>query len=144
VDEADLLAIMAKNKQTLPATPAPVETVTEPTPEPEPMPEPKKNNTTGLLAVLLIFGALGGGAYYYFKVLKPKQGTKKAVIAELDEFAFDEDEEDFDSAVNYEPESAAHEGGITEETAEPDNDNDGFSFDLGDFETETTESESRE
>lgn len=92
VDEADLLAIIEKDKKQT-VTPAPV----EPAPvEPTPTPEPKKSNTGGLLIVLLLIGALGGGAYYYFKVLKPKQATKGAATTELDEFAFDEDEDELD------------------------------------------------
>jgi hypothetical protein len=55
-------------------------------------------------------GAIGGGAFYYFKVMKPKQGNVKAAISELDEFNFDEDEyDDLDGAATPEPESADYE-----------------------------------
>jgi len=104
VDEADLLAIMEKDKKTAPTTPAPVQPTPEPTPAPAP--EPKQNNTGMLLIVLLLVGALGGGAYYYFKVLKPKQGEKKGNTTELDDFDFDGDEDDF----NDEPDKAEPDG----------------------------------
>jgi hypothetical protein len=143
VDEADLLALMEDEARPQVTTPAPIEpTPAEPTPEPDP--EPKSNNMGGILIVLLLVGAIGGGAYYYLKVLKPKQGTKKAAVTELDEFAFDEDEEDFDGAAYYEPdgsrlpEGAAYEDDMTDDPTEPDNDGE-FTFDLGDFDTPESE-----
>jgi len=94
VDEADLLAILEEEKTEKPtktAEPAP-----EPTTTPEPKPEPKKTNTTGLLIMLAVTAAVGGGAFYYFKVMKPKQGASKSTEkSELDEFEFDADEDDF-------------------------------------------------
>ena len=97
VDEADLMAILEKDKKATPAPPAPVEPKPEPSPTPaQPAPEPKQNNTAGLLILVTLIGALGGGAYYYFKVLKPKQGIKKTATSELDDFDFDGDEDDFD------------------------------------------------
>ena len=95
VDEADLMAILEKDKKTVSTTPTPVESKPEPTPTPEPTPEPKQNNIGGILIILLLVGALGGGAYYYFKVLKPKQAIKSASGTELDDFDFDGDEDDF-------------------------------------------------
>ena len=144
VDELDLLALIEDDKKPA-AQPAPVTPAPEQTPEPEPAPEPKQNNTGSLLILLLLIGALGGGAYYYFKVLKPKQDAKGAAATELDEFAFDEDDDDFDNTAAYEQDSAEHEGDtdgdIPDFTAEPDNDGGDFNFDLGDFDTETPESE---
>ena len=94
VDEADLLAILEEEKTEKPtktAEPAP-----EPTTTPEPKPEPKKSNTTGLLIMLAVTAAVGGGVFYYFKVMKPKQGASKSTEkSELDEFEFDADEDDF-------------------------------------------------
>ena len=141
VDEADLLALLEDGQKPATIAPAPIQPTPEPTPEPEP--EPRSNNTGGMLIMLLIVGALGGGAYYYFKILKPKQAAKGAVT-ELDEFAFDEDEDDFDGAGTYEPEFAAeHEvdseggGDILDFTAEPESDGKDFNFDLGDFDTDS-------
>ena len=134
VDESDLLAIMDGDKRQ-PFVPAPVEIAPEPLPEEEP--EPKKNNTGTLLIMLLLVGTLGGGAFYYFKVLKPKHDAKGAVMTELDEFIFDEDEDDFDSAASYEPEGAEHEENIPEEPVGLDNNE--FNFDLGDFDTPESE-----
>ena len=127
VDEADLLAIIEKdNKQT--ATPAPVEPAPEviTTPEPLPTPQEKSNNTTGLLIMTLVIAAIGGGAFYYFKVLKPKQGVKSvAGTSELDDFDFDEDEDDFISADTAEQDNTEYDGDTDEDipdfTAEPDN-----------------------
>jgi hypothetical protein len=46
--------------------------------------------------MLVLIAALGGGAFYYFKVLKPKQGTKgNTAVSELDDFDFDEDEPEY-------------------------------------------------
>lgn len=136
VDEADLLAIIEEDKKAV--TPAPAEPTPEATtvtPEQTPAPEPEKANSTGsILILLLLAGALGGGAFYYFKVLKPKQAAKGTAVTELDEFDFDEDEED----------SGLETGG--EET--PDFAEDGepvpdFTFDTGGYDTETPESEEK-
>jgi len=79
VDEADLMAIMQKDKTTAATTtttPASVTPAPEQTPATDTTPEPKKTNMAGILIVLLIIGVVGGGAYYYFKVRKPKSGGK--------------------------------------------------------------------
>ena len=86
----------------------------EPEPEEEPEPEPKEEeqggNIGGLLIMLVLMGAIGGGAYYYFKVRKPKQGTKGASTSNLDDFVFDEDEEDMpDFTATPEPEEFSFE-----------------------------------
>ena len=101
VDEADLLALIEEE------TPQKeeVEPVTEPTPEPtsEPEPQPEqKNNTGGILVILLIVGALGGGAFYYFRFMKNKPQVKGH--SDLDEYDFDDDDEDEDSDEEYETE----------------------------------------
>lgn len=60
---------------------------TEPT-EPE---EPARQSNTGaILALVLILGA-GGGAAYYFLVMKPKQA--KNVPSDLDDFDLEDEEE---------------------------------------------------
>ena len=69
----------------------------EPTPE---KPE-KKNSSLGMLALLLIVGVLGGGGFYYFKVLKNKPKTKGN--SQLDEYEF-EDDEDENAEEEYETE----------------------------------------
>jgi flagellar basal body-associated protein FliL len=95
VDETDLLALIEDKK------PAPSTTVTvtpEPAPVPKPIPEPEQNNTGTIVILLVLIAALGGGAFYYFKVLKPKQGATKGDtgVSELDEFNFDEDEDELE------------------------------------------------
>ncbi|WP_230399637.1 DUF4366 domain-containing protein [Novisyntrophococcus fermenticellae] len=89
VDEADLMALIdAEDKlpQNLEVTPQPTP---EPTPQPEPeQPKEEKSNTGGMLLMVLLLFAGIGGAFYYFKVLKPKQAVKGNT--DLDEFDFDE------------------------------------------------------
>lgn len=67
----------------------------------EPEKPTKKGSPMGILALLLIMGALGGGAFYYFKVVKNKPKTKGN--SQLDEYEF-EDDEDEDAEVEYETE----------------------------------------
>ena len=62
-------------------------------PEPDDTPEPeKKSNPAGPLLVVLLFAGLGGGAFYYLKVLKPKQAVKGNT--DFDELEFDEYEDE--------------------------------------------------
>ena len=61
---------------------------TEPT-EPEEPTEGSGSSTGALLAVVLIL-AIGGGAAYYFLVMKPKQGKK--VPSDLDDFDLEDEE----------------------------------------------------
>lgn len=92
VDESDLMALIDEDKlpQNLEATPEPTP---EPTPQPEPeQPKEEKNNTGGMLLMVLLFFAGIGGAFYYFKVLKPKQAVKGNT--DLDDFDFDEYDEE--------------------------------------------------
>ena len=60
---------------------------TEPT---EPEKPAKQSNTGAILALVLILGA-GGGAAYYFLVMKPKQA--KNVPSDLDDFDLEDEEE---------------------------------------------------
>ena len=62
------------------------------------------------LFLILILG-LAGGAFYYFKILKPKQDVKGTT--ELDEFDFEDYEDDFIEDDNEDGEEALEE-------AEPD------------------------
>ena len=65
-------------------------------PEPEETEQPqeteKSGNPAALLLVVLLFAGLGGGAFYYFKVLKPKQSAKGTT--DLDDFDFDDYDEE--------------------------------------------------
>ena len=67
-------------------------------PEPDDTPEPeKKSSPAGLVLVLLLFAGLGGGAFYYLKVLKPKQAVKgNTDFDELDFDEYDDEEENED------------------------------------------------
>lgn len=62
--------------------------------EPEQPAEPQEENSgMGGVIVFLVVAALGGvGAFYYFKILKPKQNVKGGT--DLDDFDFDEYDED--------------------------------------------------
>ena len=66
--------------------PAPTE------PEPEEEKPEKKSNPAGMLLVVLLVAGLGGGAFYYFKILKLKQSVKGGT--DLDDFDFEEYDED--------------------------------------------------
>ena len=82
----------------------------EPKPQEE-QPEPEqKNNQAGLLLIVLVIAGVGGGTFYYFKILKPKQAAKGST--DLEDFDFDEYDGD-------EPEA---EDGQTEDTAEQEDD----------------------
>ena len=63
----------------------------EPTEPTEPQQE-NEGNPAGLLILLLIVGLIGGGAFYYFKILKNKPNTK--ANPHINEYDFDEDDED--------------------------------------------------
>ena len=65
--------------------------IPEPSDEPTEPEEPAKQSNTGaILALVLILGA-GGGAAYYFLVMKPKQA--KNVPSDLDDFDLEDEEE---------------------------------------------------
>lgn len=89
IDEADLEEFIEKEE---PEVQSPIFEEPEITvPEPEPAPEPEKTvNTGNAVVTLLILAAMGGGAFYYFKVLpdkKPRQPEN------LNEMEFDDDPE---------------------------------------------------
>ena len=78
----------------------------EPTEKPE-----KKTGTGGLLLFLIVAIAGGCGAFYYFKVMKPKQDVKGGT--DLDDFDFDDYDED-----EPEQEDEAGDDGGTEDDEE--------------------------
>ena len=127
VDEADLMAILAEEEITLaPAEctctdkcavgdidttcPVCIATMTEcagaeatpPADETDPpaddeQPSPSGLNMGVIIAVVVVIALAGGGVFYYFKVLKPKQKKNKqpqsAELADLEYDEYDEDEE---------------------------------------------------
>jgi hypothetical protein len=74
---------------------------TTPTPVPEPT-EEKGNGAGGTLLLLLIVGMIGGGAFYYFKVLKGKPSTKGNTALEEYDFEDDEDTDEDEYEKEYE------------------------------------------
>ena len=113
VDEADLLALIEEEQtNTVPlvcvctekCTPGAIHTSCEicmttmskcvgkdTTPEPTGPTEPSNTNNAGALLSLLLILGLGGGAAYYFLVMKPKQA--KNVPSDLDDFDLEDEEE---------------------------------------------------
>ena len=87
--------------------------VTEPADEPQP--EKEKGNPMGIVALLLVFGLIGGGAFYYFKVVKNK--AKPQSNPNMNEYDFSDDEDDEDE-YGYEP--AEEEQEETAEESEDD------------------------
>ena len=92
VDEADLLALIEEPpvEPTPEPTPPPVEEEKEPVEEEQP--KEKSSNPMAILGLFLILGTLGGGAFYYFKILKPKQDNKGNT--NLDEYDFDDEDDE--------------------------------------------------
>ena len=114
VDEKDLLSIIDEKdslsaKPELPKEEEQKESEAE---KPKAEEKPEKKNPAGMivLSLILIIG-LAGGAFYYFKILKPKQDVKGTT--ELDEFDFEDYEDDFTDEDNEDGEEALEE-------AEPD------------------------
>lgn len=82
------------------------------TEEPAQQPE-KETGTGGLLAFLIVALLGGGGAFYYLKVMKPKQDVKGGT--DLDDFDFDDYDEDGDEP---EADETDGDGGETEDGEE--------------------------
>ena len=58
------------------------------------------NNMSGLIIFLVVSLLVGGGAFYYFKVMKPKQTSKGSKAVQ--DFDFDDYDEDEQEAPEYE------------------------------------------
>ena len=98
VDEKDLLSIIDE-KSSLTAKPElpKQEQPKQETEKPKPEEKPEKKNPAGMIAIsLILILGLAGGAFYYFKFLKPKQNVKGTT--DLDEFDFEDYEDDFTEA----------------------------------------------
>lgn len=102
VDEADLMALIEDGKTETPPVVQPMPEP-EPTPEPELEPEPKKVSNMGGVLVLILILTLGGGAFYCFKVMKPKQSVRGSDT--LDDFDFEDDEDEETELEVFEDES---------------------------------------
>lgn len=134
VDEADLLALMedapaepktcsCKDKCKLGAVSADCSLCStdrakctgkapQPTEPTEPQPEKEKSSPMGIVALLLIFGLIGGGAFYYFKAVKNK--AKPQSNPNVNEYDFSDDEDEY----GYEPTDEEQEE--TDEESEGD------------------------
>ena len=114
VDEKDLLSIIDE-KDSLSAKPELPKEEDKKEPEAEkekPEEKTEKKNPAGMIALsLILILGLAGGAFYYFKIIKPKQNVKGAT--ELDEFDFEDYEDEFTDEDNEDGEEALEE-------AEPD------------------------
>ena len=86
----------------------------EPEPEEPEQPQKEKSNPAGMLLVVLLIAGLGGGAFYYFKILKPKQSVKGGT--DLEDFDFDEYDEDEPEAGDGQPDPAAEQEDDPEES----------------------------
>lgn len=98
VDEADLRALMEEDGtlEPLPGEGA-VPTIPEPEPEPTPEPEAVPESETGMNPAPVVLGfliLLGGVGLWFFKLRKPKQSVKGST--NLDEYTFDEDDDEED------------------------------------------------
>lgn len=74
-------------------------------PEETEQPQKEKSNPAGLLLIVLVIAGIGGGVFYYFKVLKPKQSVKGNT--DLDDFDFEDDEDE--TEYTTEPETPAQD-----------------------------------
>lgn len=110
VDEKDLLSIIDE-KDSLSAKPELPKEEEKKEPEAEkekPEEKTEKKNPAGMIALsLILILGLAGGAFYYFKIIKPKQNVKGAT--ELDEFDFEDYEDEFTDEDNEDGEEALEE-----------------------------------
>ncbi|EAG9406784.1 DUF4366 domain-containing protein [Listeria monocytogenes] len=72
----------------------------------EPQPEKEKGSPMGIAVLLLVFSLVGGGTFYYFKVVKNK--VKPQSNPNMNEYDFSDDEDDEDE-YGYEPTSEEQE-----------------------------------
>ncbi|MCM1219214.1 MAG: DUF4366 domain-containing protein [Lachnospiraceae bacterium] len=84
----------------------------EPEPDEPEEPQEQKTGTGGLLVFLIVALLGGGGAFYYLKVMKPKQDVKGGT--DLDDFDFD----DYDDEDEPEADDEAGDSGGTEDDEE--------------------------
>ena len=99
ITEADLLEMAQKNSNNggtstsaIP-TPAPSSKETESPQEPKSEPQQSQDSGSGFMIFLVIGIVLAGGAYWYFKIYRPKQQS-----ADNDESGDDFDDDDYDDA----------------------------------------------
>lgn len=120
VDEADLFALLEKDKQKLPQTSSDTdvsEKTSEKTEEKTPSEEPKEtekkkdNRAPIIMAILLAAGA--GGGYFYFKLKKKKAETQRSDPDDYDEAYSEDDVYDI-------PESTDDEDYFAEESEKSD------------------------
>lgn len=66
--------------------------------EPADEPQPKKENSSpmGILVLLLVVGLVGGGAFYYFKVVKNKAKSQSNPNVNEYDYSDDEDEDEYE------------------------------------------------
>lgn len=110
VTEKDLLALAEQStEEQAPAAPVSPEPPAEETPTPE-EPPAKQGGNMGLLVIVLVLAGVGGGAAYYFKVLRPKQqGQPEEDLDEAEYMETDTAEED-DGPPWYEDDTDTEEG----------------------------------
>ena len=88
------------------------------TENPKPEEKPEKKNPAGMIALsLILILGLAGGAFYYFKFLKPKQNVKGTT--DLDEFDFEDYEDDFTEDGDEDGEEILEETETTTSPASP-------------------------
>lgn len=71
-----------------------VSEATEPTDEPQP--EKEKSNSMGIWALLLVVGLIGGGIFYYFKVVKNKEKAQSNPNVNEYDYSDDDDDEEYE------------------------------------------------
>ena len=100
VDEADLNALIEKEETEVPEEPVEDPTLTEPenpSESKEPIePEEPEGNNAGFIIILVIAVVAGIGGYYY-KVILPKTKLKDA--DDIEDFGFEDEDEEFDDDV---------------------------------------------
>lgn len=127
VNELDLFMIL--EEEMLPyltfevAVPLPEEPAPEEPPAPDVIPDEapapqRRGNASGIILTIVIFAAIGGGAFYYFKVRKPKPNTNSAAATNQNEFeVFEDDFEDIisDEENNFNADEDIPDFAISEE-----------------------------